>query len=169
MSRGAAGEPTLCWDCKNAAKPWACEWVGSGKPVNGWWAKPTTMKGMRGMAPIESYHVVRCPKFKRGSFGGGLTRDTFGKHEFIKLDDKDTVNLAEAIIQSAVEDWQSLKFGELSVVNKAGKPVFKADVLEFFFSRWFERLLESFSAHTPQQIRSYIHITEDMRPNKGVT
>lgn len=49
---------TLCWECRNFSK---CSW-SKGKPVEGWVAKPTTIKN--GNYPdIETFLVLECPKF----------------------------------------------------------------------------------------------------------
>lgn len=159
---------TLCWDCKNATGPNECPWARDGSPVRGWTTIPTTLKIPGCPEPIKSFHVIDCPRFDRDSFRGGLDEVVFGKkRKPTKLDDKDIVNVAEAICERAVRDWILLDYGQLRTVGTDGSTfIDRYSLLEFFFSRWFETLLESFSYHSPDQIRRYIHITPDMNPHK---
>ena len=152
------GQPqTLCWDCKNANKPHICPWFRDYTPVEGWNAKKTYIGGV---SQYDSYLVMDCPLFVRGSFNGGLVEDTFGTPEHFNLDDQDTVNLAEAIIERQIDDWRFLKCGKVDNVDYCGNKLRKKDCLEFFFSDWFEFLLSSFSSLSAQEIRDYIGITE---------
>ena len=159
---------TLCWDCANSTDKHKCPWVGKGQPVPGWTAMPNQLKvvGNKG-EPVDSFHVIACPLFDRDSFNGGLEANIFGKKkEPARLDDKDIINIAEAICERAVRDWALLDYGKLKTVGTDGSTfVDRYSLLEFFFSRWFETLLESFSYHTPQQIRRYIKISDDMNPH----
>lgn len=161
---------TLCWDCRNATDPAKCPWVGKWEPVDGWDAKPTLLKIPGCIEPVQSFHVISCPLFDRDSYKGGLEENVFGKRkESISLDDKDIVNIAKAICERAVRDWAILEYGALKTVCTDGVQIDRFSVLSFFFSRWFTDLLETFSYHTPEQIRRYIKITDDMNPNrKGV-
>ena len=154
---------TLCWDCKNSTKPWKCPWVEKSDTVAGWIAKPTSVGKFYN---YSSYQVVDCPQFVRDSFSGGMEWDVFGKKEPVTLEDEDCGTLAEAIIERAVEDWKFLEYGALEEIVFCGGRIFKSEILEFFFSDWFEHLLESFTERTPQNIRRYLHITESMRPKK---
>ena len=154
---------TLCWDCKNSTKPWNCPWVDNFTPVKGWIAIPTHVGKYY---QYDSFRVIECPKFKRSSFCGGLVEDTFSEKEPSQIDDKGCVALAEAIVERAVEDWKFLEYGALEEIVFCGGRIFKSEILEFFFSEWFEHLLESFTEYTPQQIRRYLKIRNDMRPKK---
>lgn len=55
---------TLCWTCGHAAKN-GCSWARDLTPVRGWEA----------VREGESFTVIRCPEYKRDSFGDGLYRD----------------------------------------------------------------------------------------------
>ena len=154
---------TLCWDCKNSTKPWNCPWVENFTPVKGWLATPTSVGKYYN---YDSFYVTSCPRFERGSFCGGLAEDAFGKQEPAQVEEKDCGTLAEAIIERAVEDWKFLEYGALEEIVFCGGRIFKTELLEFFFSEWFEQLLESFTERTPQNIRRYLKIKEDMRPKK---
>lgn len=154
---------TLCWECKNATRPWNCPWVEKFGEVEGWMAKPTNVGKFYN---YESFHVIDCPKFKRDSFLGGTEWNLFGKRESTSLDDEDCQTLAEAICERAVEDWKFLDYGLLDEIAFCGGRIFKSELLEFFFSEWFESLLESFTERTPQNIRRYLKIKESMRPKK---
>ena len=66
---------TLCWDCANATRPDVCPWVERFEPVDGWEATKTRCMSNTDM-PYESYHVSKCPLFKRDSFNGGKTHRT---------------------------------------------------------------------------------------------
>lgn len=161
---------SLCWDCRNAVDPLACEWVDNGTPVNGWWATPTQIRGVRKTGPIASYHVTLCPKFVRGSYNGGLEDNVFsGNGDRIELDRNDIKNVAEAICEKAIEDWKSLDYGNLSSLQVSGETITRAELLDFFFSEWFERLIHAFSRHSPEQIRHYIKIEPSMKPKEGET
>ena len=164
MSNIAAGDFSLCWDCQNATDFFKCEWAAEGTPVPGWWAIPTTIKAPRGCAPTQSYHVVRCPKFKRGSVAGGQAECLLCGSKRIQIDQKDMQNIAEAIIETAINDWRALGFGKKAVAFRYNYVIEREEVLEFFFSNRFEALLGTFSQRLPSQIRKYLFITEDMNP-----
>ena len=59
---------TLCWSCANATG--GCSWTARDpetgaitfKPVEGWKARKTTLKGYR--HENTSYHVIKCPEYK---------------------------------------------------------------------------------------------------------
>ena len=158
-------EHTLCWNCRNATNPDVCPWVRDFTPVKGWKAE----SNMVGRKPYiyESFLVKECPLFKRDGFRGGLEEDIFGPKKKISVDQKDAQALASAICARMAEDWIFLEYGLLDNCRFSGQRVFKADCLEFFFSPWFETLLASFSKRTPEQIRSYLRITENMQPKEG--
>ena len=58
---------TLCWTCANATGGGVpCEWVQSGRPVEGWTAKPTTInQDITGYARriTNSFLIKKCPKY----------------------------------------------------------------------------------------------------------
>lgn len=157
---------TLCLDCRNATKPWVCPWAENATPVKGWRAKKTVVGNSY---TYDSYLVTDCPLFHRDGHRGGQEQDLFGAKERISLDDQDTVNLAEAICERAVEDWFGLERGKLEYANVTGTRVWRNELIEFFFSEWFTVLLGSFTERPAQQIREMIGVTEDMNPKTGVT
>lgn len=158
-------ERTRCLDCGNATNPDVCPWVRDFTPVPGWEAEPTVI----GKAySFTSYLVSYCPLFWRDAHKAGLEEDVFGRKRRVTIDDDDTVKLASAICTRAVEDWKFLQYGALRSVPYYGDRLYRDEIIEFFFSEWFSRLLECFSYRTPEQIRKYIGITEGMRPKEGV-
>ena len=156
-------ERTLCWDCANATNPDVCPWANA-QPVDGWKAEETVV-GNHSLR-YDSFQVKECPLFKRDGFNGGLEADLFGKKRHVSIDEKDAVNLASAICSRMVEDWIFLEYGLLEDIKFLGQRIYRADCLEFFFSPWFETLLASFSKRTPEQIRKYLKITDDMNPSR---
>ncbi len=51
---------TLCWECAKSCGE--CSWAREFKPVEGWEAKPTTIKGEG--YKYRSYRVISCPQFQ---------------------------------------------------------------------------------------------------------
>lgn len=51
---------SLCWQCKRAYG--LCSWSDRFKPVKGWEAEPTIVKGHK-EEDIKSYVVKKCPLF----------------------------------------------------------------------------------------------------------
>ena len=147
-------EPTLCFDCNCATKPWACCWVDRCEPVPGWAADLTTVSPKS--SPYHSYHVRVCPNFRRDAYRGGVMEHH--ATERVKIDNNDTTTLAGAICERAVVDWIALDYGRLQSAKCDGSLVQRRKLLEFFFSTWFEELLASFSRYTPAQIRRAIRI-----------
>ena len=155
---------SLCLDCANATKPWRCPWVNNFTPIEGWVAEPTQL--YKPPAHYESFDVKSCPSFVRDAYGGGRSWDDVdGNRVHTKVDNRDTVTLAEAIIEQAVRDWKYIDYGQLGdKIHSNGTAIWRDELLEFFFSSWFEVLLASFSPHSAEQIRRMIRITDDMRP-----
>jgi len=58
---------TLCWRCKKASGGYDCEWARKEnyEPVPGWKAKQTTVL-IEQSRTVDSFLVLRCPKFKEG-------------------------------------------------------------------------------------------------------
>lgn len=58
---------TLCWSCQHAVPNYdgtrGCSWSREGKPVEGWDADPTVIRGYRYTDDARSYHVKACPQF----------------------------------------------------------------------------------------------------------
>ena len=147
-------DPSLCWDCANATRPWRCCWVRDNRPYPGWLAKKTLVS--KKSVPYESYHVLICPGFVRDSYLGGLMCDTEANHK-VTIDDDDTMQLAEAIVERAVEDWIALHYGDIPKLSKCdGSAVNRKEVVEFFYSDWCKELMESFTDYTPNNLQIYL-------------
>ena len=104
--------------------------------------------------------MIRCPLFSRDSVNGGQ-KETIKRK--VLRDDEGATELASAILERAVLDWQSLGYGKLAMVIADTKPITREGMLEFFFSEWFEALLAPVTDYSPEQIRRFLFITEDMR------
>ena len=69
---------SLCWQCDNTGG--RCPWTKAFQPVEGWKAKPVTIKNYAGTQSIESYCVIKCPLFRK------LTNTDTDKSYFSILD-----------------------------------------------------------------------------------
>lgn len=147
-------DPTLCWDCANATRPWRCEWVSEFKPVEGWTAHGGIVS--RRSSPFHSYHVIKCPKFQRDSYCGGLVAEDGNAKTH--LDNNDVINLAEAIVERQIADWKELDFGLLSTYHRNGTYIKRKDVIAFFHSPWCAQLMQEFTAWTPAKLREWLKI-----------
>lgn len=77
--------------------------------------------------------------------------------------DERYVDLAGAILANSVADWQSLKYGEVNArYRRKNRTEFitRDEMLRFWYSEWFEFLLESISTISPDEIREYLHVPE---------
>lgn len=58
-------KPTLCWKCAHACG--GCSWSDSLTPVEGWIAKPSTIKVIRGgehrVIEADTFLIIKCPEF----------------------------------------------------------------------------------------------------------
>ena len=155
----ATSDPTLCWDCANATKPWKCEWVARGEPVPGWEARRTTVN--RAWQPFESCHVIRCPKLDLDAHCGGMIKrmPTIDKHRAkTRLDDKSMRALAEAIVERQAMDWMELDFGRFKTVTRYGARIKREDVVLFFNSEDCDNLLALFTDWRACNIRRWLGI-----------
>lgn len=152
-------EQSLCWDCALSTQLGECEWADRFEPVPGWEAEKCYC-GKNGYG-YESYDVIACPKFKRDSYEGGITKDPMC-HKRIMLDDPAVRSLSEAIIERAVDDWRELRNGELARTRVSdGKAVKREELIRFFFSAEFASMLNSFSRYTPAQIRRFLGVHDE--------
>ena len=78
------GQNSICWDCGKACG--GCSWSDHNehRPVSGWTAERTSIKGDKG-ARVESFLVIECPEFEQDRRSGknghelrGLRKDTGG-------------------------------------------------------------------------------------------
>ena len=158
---------TLCWDCAYATDVCKCPWVGEGKPVDGWWARPKQIRMITGIGNGQSktyltdtYTVIMCPLFKRDGWRGGLYKHEDGKRTSLKeASPGDLSALAAAIIMRQVEDWRTLQNGAMdSAVALGGNVVKRDEVISFFNSKYFEGLLSCVSTVNPQDAREVLGI-----------
>lgn len=78
--------------------------------------------------------------------------------------DEGYFNLACAILEQAVIDWDLLEHGNLGVTRANNQYVFRAEVESFLKSDWFDELLAyALPQYSPQEIRSFIHVEEPER------
>jgi hypothetical protein len=68
--------------------------------------------------------------------------------------------LAEAIVERAIIDWDTLGRGRLKSIKSDGQVIHLNKVLGFFFSDWFGELLGTFSQRTPEWVRQQIGIPD---------
>lgn len=153
-------DPSLCWDCANATRPWRCPWVEDGTTIEGWRATPSLI-GKRSGYPYRSYCVIACPKFIRDSYCGGILADEEHNHKMPRIDNGDLRALAEAIVERAIIDWDTLDRGRLKSIKSDGQVIHLNKVLGFFFSDWFGELLGTFSQRTPEWVRQQIGIPDE--------
>ena len=74
---------------------------------------------------------------------------------------KDDTEIACLIIEQAVKDWMALDYGCYGSVRDKSMVIYRAEVLSFFRSPWFEFLLSyALPQFTPQEIRAKLKIAE---------
>lgn len=89
--------------------------------------------------------------------------ETGWRQRVLDQPNRDVFDLAYVILERAVEDWKALDYGRRSEVIVDKELVERDEVVEFFFSKWFEILLNATLPYTPAQIRRYIHMPENIR------
>ena len=166
VGRAKQYDYTLCLDCGKASDPEACPWVRNATPVPGWVANPTIVSGAFKKL-YHSFQVRACPIFDRDSFGGGTTKARFCQQKIKVHNDNVLTFLAEAIIERAIDDWRELRGGELRDTKSLGERVYRADLVDFFYSDWINRLLGSFTDIGSDEIRQKIGIDDEMRLKYG--
>ena len=91
------------------------------------------------------------------------------KQEYNSFRDAGAVEIAAAIIERAVIDWQTLEYGKLkrAIGKQETSFVYTAEVEAFFHSKWFEYLLSlTLPRYTPQEVRAALKIKEPRRKKK---
>lgn len=157
---------TLCWDCKHATDINYCPWVRDGTPVEGWWARSKAIQYLiyPQDAPaftreIDSYCVICCPLFDRDSFSAGLLPMEKKRTEYKYADSSDIKALCAAIITQAIADWNKLDRGRFAKALAAdGQTIKRDEVVEFFYSAFFEEILDAVSSLTPAKVREELGI-----------
>ena len=75
--------------------------------------------------------------------------------------DREILNLAYAILESAVEDWKTLDYGrKTEAMAEKGEWVKRDETVAFFFSQWFSLLCEPLH-YSPEEIRAALNIPPD--------
>ena len=75
--------------------------------------------------------------------------------------DREILNLAYAILESAVEDWKTLDYGrKTEAMAEKGEWVKRDETVAFFFSQWFSLLCEPLH-YSPEEIREALNIPPD--------
>lgn len=96
----------------------------------------------------------------------GLKREQFQEKFFFKRTDPDNetqifIDIASAIIQQAVEDEKYLQSSGEDKTRYLSQPIDKGELLNFFYSDWFEFLLSyALPQFTPEDIFNALHIKE---------
>ena len=94
----------------------------------------------------------------------GLKKQDFYERCIGKRPDPDNetqvfIDIASAIIQQAVEDWQYLEYGKIDKAKYLSQPVRYDELLNFFNSDWFEFLLSyALPGYTADDIRTALKI-----------
>lgn len=140
----------ICWFCENATKPWKCPWADRFKEIPGWEAEPTVIKNRVRGKPVttSSFKITYCPLFSPGNEGEP-------ERYPLKFNISD---LQGEILAQAVRDWNSIEQGKLKYAASSDGYVYREELLKFFWSEWFETLVEHCTEYTPQQIRDFIHV-----------
>lgn len=157
---------TLCWDCKHSTDINRCPWIRDCTPVDGWWARSKVIR-YRIYPPdapaytreTESYCVICCPKFERESFGAGLVPLEKKHTQYKDAQNADIKALCAAIITQAIMDWRKLDNGRFAKALAAdGNTIKREEVIQFFYSNYFEEMLDAVSSLTPKQVREELGI-----------
>ena len=110
--------------------------------------------------PVGGVVEHPCP-CNMDDVGGTLAGETGRGQRVLNQPNRDAFDLAYCIIERAVEDWKALDYGRRSEVFIDKEVAERKEVLEFFFSHWFEVLCDAALDYTPQQIRKALRIPED--------
>ena len=146
-----AASQQCCWFCENATKPWKCPWVDRFKEIPGWKAEPTIIKNRVGRKVFiaNSFNISFCPLF--------VSDNENAEPEHYPLE-FNVSSLHGEILAQAVRDWRAIDYGKLRYTCTADGSIKRDELLEFFWGKWFETLVESCTQYTPQQIRDYINV-----------
>ena len=124
-------------------------------------------KGMRGGKPCTSSAVYRMAVTPCvGSLGHSNRAVADCKDGGTRIlkpppNDREILNLAYGILESAVEDWKALDYGrKAEAMVERGEFVKREDMVEFFFSHWFTQLCEPLH-YSPEEIREALYIPPD--------
>lgn len=96
----------------------------------------------------DSFKIAFCPLF---------SPDNEGEPERYPLK-FNISDLQGEILAQAVRDWNSIEQGKLKYAASSDDYVYREELLKFFWSEWFETLVNNCTEYTPQQIRDFIHV-----------
>lgn len=157
---------TLCFECQKATDGNECPWVRDFTPVPGWWAHETRVAANSG---YDSYHVVDCPLCKKDAYSGGNEWRLGHPQRKTRLGDDDVIEFAARTIEQAIDDWKTITYFKANDMRLVGQIVWKADLIEFFNSKWFERLLAAVTDVEPSIVRKALKIPHLCVTAKGGT
>lgn len=84
-----------------------------------------------------------------------MTKDRTFKSEY----DRWLHDIACLTLERAVRDWKELNYGELeSFYSMEHTTVYRSELVRFFRSRWFERLLSMTTNYPPDVIRKELKL-----------
>lgn len=67
------------------------------------------------------------------------------------------------ILTRAVNDWRLLDFGRktMFMFSSSGTFVYRYELIDFFFSKWFEALCGALLAYTPDEVKAALGVYKD--------
>lgn len=133
-------EESLCWKCKNTCG--GCSWTKGFVPVQGWTAKPTTLKYMDRLD--SSFMVIDCPKFEAMPFSH--REKTLKEIDFIYRFKRfgKLLSLEEQFITSKKLFSDDTITEIANIVNVSERTVFRILAKSREKLRHFEQLAESY-------------------------
>jgi len=107
--------------------------------------------------------VVESPRPRPVGNGYSALADSPDGRTQCSLDhiERDILDLSYGIVERAVEDWKALDYGQRESVMIDGVLVERLETCSFFFGDFFIHICDGIS-YTPKQIRTALHISEDM-------
>ena len=107
--------------------------------------------------------VVESPRPRPVGNGYSALADSPDGRTQCSLDhiQRDILDLSYGIVERAVEDWKALDYGQRESVMIDGVLVERLETCSFFFGDFFIHICDGIS-YTPKQIRTALHISEDM-------
>ena len=80
-----------------------------------------------------------------------------------KLDNSDVRTLSREIIISAVKDWDALGRGAKKYAVVAGVTVDREELVDFFYSEFFNELVKASTSRSPKEVRRAIGLYADTK------
>ena len=144
---------TLCWKCKHASGNKACKWATRARPIEGWTADPSIIKYYWGN--VNSFNITDCPKYEEG-------------HEDVKLTEQGYKALACAILEQAVNDWESLGYGTVAQMRKGQDLIYSIELKDFFESAYCDGLATLALDRDGEEICQAINVHNADIPNSTI-